>query len=60
MFGIFKSKSKKEKLQAQYNKLLQDSYKLSHTDRKASDMKMAEAEEVMLQIEAMQEESVSK
>ncbi len=51
MLGLFKKKSKKEKLQQKYNKLLDESYKLSHTDRKASDLKRAEAEAVYAEIE---------
>ncbi len=55
MFGLFKKKSEKEKLQEQYEKLIQQSYKLSHTDRKASDMKAAEAEQILKKIDAMQD-----
>lgn len=53
--GLFKRKSKKEKLLDQYNKMLQDAHKLSHTDRKASDMKRMEAEELYKEIEAMED-----
>ena len=53
MLGIFRKKSEKEKLQKQYKKLMEQSYKLSHSDRKASDMKMAEADEVMKKIEKL-------
>ena len=51
MFGM---KSKKEKLEAKHAKLLEQAYKLSHTDRAASDSKTAEAEEVRKQLEAME------
>ena len=51
MFGLFKKKSEKEKLQKKYRKLLEESYKLSHTNRSASDQKAAEAEAVLKQIE---------
>lgn len=54
MFGLFKKKSPKEKLQDQYKKLMEESYQLSHSDRKASDLKRAEAEEVLKQIEEME------
>ncbi len=54
MFGLFKKKSPKEKLEEQYKKLMEESYKLSHTDRKASDLKRAEAEEVLKQIEKVE------
>lgn len=49
----FKRKTEKEKLQAQYEKLISESYKLSHTDRKASDMKAAEADEILKKIETL-------
>jgi hypothetical protein len=51
MFGM---KSKKEKLEAKLKKLLEEAYQLSHTDRKKSDEKTAEAEELGKQIDAME------
>jgi hypothetical protein len=54
MFSLFKKKSEKEKLEAQYKKLLDESYKLSHTNRTASDLKAAEANEVLKKIEALE------
>ncbi len=53
MLGLFKKKSEKEKLQAKYQKLIDEAYKLSHTDRKASDLKTAEANELLDKIEKM-------
>lgn len=53
MFGLFKKKSLKEKLEAKYQKLLKESYDLSTTNRKASDQKQAEAAEVLKEIEAL-------
>ncbi|NVJ45752.1 MAG: Lacal_2735 family protein [Cytophagia bacterium] len=53
MMGWFKKKTEKEKLQEQYKKLLNESYKLSHTDRKQSDLKAAEADEILRKIEAL-------
>ncbi|SNR35346.1 Lacal_2735 family protein [Lutibacter flavus] len=50
MFGIFKKKSKKEKLQSQYEQLLKEAYKLSKINRKMSDQKNFEAAEIMKQI----------
>ncbi|WP_452226463.1 Lacal_2735 family protein [Lacinutrix cladophorae] len=47
MFGLFKKKSEKEKLKEQYAKLLEEAYTLSSTNRKKSDQKTFEAEEVM-------------
>jgi hypothetical protein len=53
MFGLFK-KDPIKKLQKQYAELMEVSYKLSTSDRKASDLKRAEAEAVMTQIEELQ------
>jgi hypothetical protein len=53
MFGLFKKKSEKEKLQAQYARLLKESHNLSTTNRKLSDQKVFEAEEVMKQLERL-------
>ncbi|MGB5498418.1 MAG: Lacal_2735 family protein [Maribacter sp.] len=53
MFGLFKKKSEKEKLEAQYAKLLQEAHSLSTTNRKLSDQKVFEAEEVMKQLEKL-------
>ncbi len=53
MFGLFKKKSKKEVLTQKYQKLMEESYKLSHTNRKASDDKLAQAEEIMKEIEKL-------
>ena len=51
--GLFKRKTEKEKLQAKYEKLIAEAYKLSHSDRKASDLKTAEADELIKKIESM-------
>ncbi len=51
MFGLFKKKSGKEKLQVQYEKLMKEAHTLSITNRKMSDQKAYEAEEVMKQLE---------
>lgn len=51
MFNLFKKKSELEKLEIQYKKLLDESYKLSHTNRKQSDQKSAEANEILNRIE---------
>lgn len=52
MFGLFGDE--KTKLQRQYNKLSDEAYKLSHTDRQASDRKQAEAAEVLKRLEALE------
>tara|TARA_R110002051_G_scaffold3333_1_gene18006 strand:+ start:12340 stop:12504 length:165 start_codon:yes stop_codon:yes gene_type:complete len=51
MFGLFKKKTEKEKLYEQYQDLLKEAHKLSTTNRKMSDQKAFEAEEVMKQYE---------
>lgn len=53
MFGLFKKPTEKEKLQIQYEKLLKESYNLSTTNRKLSDQKVFEAEEIMNKIERL-------
>ncbi|WP_047419015.1 Lacal_2735 family protein [Cellulophaga sp. Hel_I_12] len=56
MFGLFKKKSEKEVLQKQYKDLLNEAYKLSTVNRKASDDKTYEAEQVMKKIDALNED----
>jgi hypothetical protein len=51
MFGIFKTKNEKDKLQKRYEKLMSEAHKLSQTNRKAGDAKYQEAEQVMQQLE---------
>jgi len=53
MFGLFGKKSEKEKLQAEYKKLLEEAYNLSKTDRKASDAKTEEADLLLRKIELL-------
>jgi len=53
MFNIFKKKNPKEALIKQAKKLEEEAFRLSKTDRKASDLKTAEAQELWKQIEAM-------
>ncbi|MGB5437276.1 MAG: Lacal_2735 family protein [Maribacter sp.] len=53
MFGLFNKKSEKEKLQAQYGKLMKEAHSLSTTNRKLSDTKIFEAEEIMKKIESL-------
>ncbi|MEM7456836.1 MAG: Lacal_2735 family protein [Planctomycetota bacterium] len=54
MFGL---KSKKEKLEAKYRKLLEESYRLSTSDRARSDAKLAEAEELRRHIDGLNAKS---
>ena len=53
MFGIFKKKSEKEKLEEKYKKLLEESFKLSTSNRSLSDQKQVEAQKIMDQIESL-------
>lgn len=54
MFGLFKKKSEVEKLNEKYQKLMEESYRLSTSNRTASDQKASEANEILKQIEALQ------
>ncbi len=54
MFSFFRKKSELDQLTDQYRALLEESFKLSSTDRKASDLKRAEAEEVAVKMEELQ------
>tara|TARA_R110000737_G_scaffold112135_1_gene145262 strand:+ start:397 stop:561 length:165 start_codon:yes stop_codon:yes gene_type:complete len=53
MFGLFKKKSEKEVLQEKYQKLMKEAHTLSTTNRKQSDEKVFEAEEIMKQLEQL-------
>jgi len=53
MFGIFKKKTQKQLLQEKYRKLMEDAHRLSKSNRKLSDDKVFEAEEVMKEIEKL-------
>ncbi|MDX1462144.1 MAG: Lacal_2735 family protein [Marinirhabdus sp.] len=53
MFGLFKKKSEEEKLQAQYEKLMKESFQLSSINRTKSDAKAAEADRIMKRIESL-------
>lgn len=53
MFGWFKKKSEKEILLEKYKQLLEESYQLSTTDRRKSDLLRAEADEISKQIDAL-------
>jgi len=54
MFGLFKKKSEKEKLEDQYDALIKKSYDLSHSNRAESDKVAAEAEEVLNKIKSLE------
>jgi hypothetical protein len=54
MFGLFKKSSPVQKLEKKYKQLTEEAYRLSHTDRKASDLKLAEADEILRQIKELE------
>jgi hypothetical protein len=56
MFGLFKKKSEKEKLQEQYASLMKEAHQLSTSNRKLSDQKVFEANEIAKKIEALPSE----
>ena len=53
MFGLFKKKSKKDKLQKKHEQLLKEAYELSKTNRKKSDKKAYEADLIAKKIEGL-------
>ena len=53
MFGFFKKKSKKEKLQNLYNKKKEQAFRLSRTNRKESDRLEKEAFDILQKIDAL-------
>jgi len=55
MFGLFKKKTKLEKLQIEYKALMKEAYHLSRINRTQSDQKYLEAEEVLKEIEKQDE-----
>ena len=53
MFGLFKKKSEKEKLQEKYESLMKDSFDLSKSNRSLADQKYAEAMEIQKLLEEL-------
>lgn len=53
MFGLFKKKTPLEKLQEKHAQLLKEAFELSKTNRKASDLKTAEAAQLADEIAKM-------
>tara|TARA_X000001036_G_C20181341_1_gene603612 strand:+ start:103 stop:279 length:177 start_codon:yes stop_codon:yes gene_type:complete len=47
MFGIFKRKTKKEKLLIRYKKIKDEAFRLSKIDRRKSDEKEKEANDIL-------------
>jgi hypothetical protein len=57
MLSLFKKKSKKEKLEAKFKKLMAEWHKLSSINRAASDQKYAEAQLIAQQISSLKHET---
>lgn len=55
MFGLFKKKTKKEKLLDLYNKKKEQAFKLSRTNRKESDKLEKEANDILIEIDKIKE-----
>jgi len=53
ILNIFKSKTPIEKLEEKYKKTLKEAFKLSKTNRKASDEKYAESIRIVEEIESL-------
>lgn len=53
MWGLFKKKSKRGQLERRYSELMRQAHVLSTRDRKAADLRTAEAEEVRLQLDEL-------
>jgi len=53
MFGLFKKKTEKEKLEIEYKKLMKEAFELSKSNRSASDDKYAEADRILKKIESL-------
>ena len=53
MFGLFRKKTEKEKMEARYYELIKKSYDLSHTNRADSDKVAAEAADLLKKIDSL-------
>jgi|TARA_Y100001954_G_C15794115_1_gene596700 hypothetical protein len=51
MFGIFKKKSKKEKLLLKYNEIKEKAFRISKVNRKESDRLECEANNILKEID---------
>ena len=56
MFGIFRKKTKIEKLNLKYNSVMNQAYNLSKINRKKSDEKYFQADEILKEIEMLKKE----
>lgn len=57
MFGLFKKKSEADKLQMQYKRLMKEAYDLQSINRRASDQKYSEAEDILTKIDQLTEKA---
>jgi len=57
ILGFFKSKSELTVLLEKYNRLMKESHELSVIDRKESDKKFVEAQEVLVNIDRVEQKS---
>ena len=53
MFGLFKKKSKKDKLRELYNKKKEQAFKISRTNRKESDRLEKEANDILIELDKL-------
>lgn len=53
MFGLFKKKTEREKLNDQYNKLMKEAFELSKINRTASDQKYAQADTIQKKMDSL-------
>ncbi len=53
MFGIFKKKTEAEKLNEKYQQLMAEAHKISSINRRLSDSKTAEANEILDKLNAL-------
>ena len=53
MFGLFKKKSKKDKLIELYNKKKEQAFKASRTNRKESDRLEKEANDILIKLDKL-------
>lgn len=55
--GLFKRRTKADKLNQKYQKLLKEAHALSTSNRAASDAKYAEAQAILNEIDALKKQS---
>ena len=54
MLGFLKRKSPKDRLEKKYQDLMAEAHRLSTSDRRAADDKLAEAQKVLEEIESLE------